>query len=341
MDAQVKEEHCIESMPEGLETTCWGCGLRLLLASYTPTYRCGWCGAITNQTPREIGLDRFHWRRLRDRCFVSIIVFFMLFVICGGVWAAYPVVFAASFFGILNLIITTILSICTLSSFILSAFCAAGVPPSIPWGSYPLMGKGALEDYTFCLFCSRPKSPRTHHCHSCGTCVLDMDHHCPFIGNCVGSGNHRYFIMFLFSAVLSTLYVCILSAYAVFHLWPPLDHGFINRLNPYKMDTAALLRLVLDILLAFLYTTSFISSRELVLVYLCVAGLSVTIGLSVLLGQQLVYIYEGNTYLSNLSSKGDGASRRDCQNLFRFFGCSPSTSRLFSIFPRSKKPHKK
>ncbi|KAL8486044.1 hypothetical protein ACS0TY_022958 [Phlomoides rotata] len=29
--------------------------------------------------------------------------------------------------------------------------------------------------------CSKPKSPRAHHCRSCGMCILDMDHHCPFV----------------------------------------------------------------------------------------------------------------------------------------------------------------
>ncbi|KAL8536936.1 hypothetical protein ACS0TY_012212 [Phlomoides rotata] len=52
--------------------------------------------------------------------------------------------------------------------------------------------------------CSKPKSPRSHHCRSCGMCILDMDHHCPFIGNCVGAANHRCFILFL----ISTPYIC-------------------------------------------------------------------------------------------------------------------------------------
>ncbi|PIA35476.1 hypothetical protein AQUCO_03500085v1 [Aquilegia coerulea] len=338
----VKDEHCISSMPEGLETTCWGCELRLLLSSYTPIFKCGWCGAITNRNPQIVQTERFRWRWLRDRCFVSILILFMLFVICGGVWAVYPVVFSiSSSVGILHCILTTILSVSTISSFSLAAFCSAGAPPSILWGSYPTVGKGGLENYTFCLVCSKPKSPRTHHCRSCGMCVLDMDHHCPFIGNCVGAANHRYFITFLFSAVISTFYVSIMSVYTVFHLWPPLKYRSIVRLVISGRRTEAW-RLVKEITVAFFNSAANLSARHLVLIYLFVASLSVAIGLNVLLWQQLIFIYEGKTYLSHLSSQGNsGVTQRDCQNIFHFFGWRYSVSRFFTVFYRTKKPHKK
>lgn len=100
----------------------------------------------------------------------------------GGVWAIYPVLFSISFFsGVFHSMITAILSLSTLSTFSFAAFRSPGAPPRIEWGSYPAVGKGGLENYTFCQYCSKPKSPRAHHCRSCGMCVLDMDHHCPFV----------------------------------------------------------------------------------------------------------------------------------------------------------------
>ena len=100
----------------------------------------------------------------------------------GGVWAVYPVVFSISYYwGIFHSIITVILSVTTTSTFFLAAFQCAGAPPFIPWGSYLVVEKGGLENYTFCHYCSKPKSPRAHHCRSCGMCILDMDHHCPFV----------------------------------------------------------------------------------------------------------------------------------------------------------------
>jgi len=98
------------------------------------------------------------------------------------VWAVYPVVFSVSYVcGVFHCIVTFILAVTTVSMFSLAAFSDAGTPQFIVWGSYPTVRKDDLLDYTFCVYCSRPKSPRTHHCSSCGKCVLDMDHHCPFV----------------------------------------------------------------------------------------------------------------------------------------------------------------
>uniref|UniRef100_A0A0E0KWQ1 Protein S-acyltransferase n=1 Tax=Oryza punctata TaxID=4537 RepID=A0A0E0KWQ1_ORYPU len=78
-------EQCVTSIPEDHEATCWGCGLRLIFASYAPVFKCGWCGAITqsNQTSRKPDSVCFsHWRNFRDRFFVTVLILFMLFVIC-------------------------------------------------------------------------------------------------------------------------------------------------------------------------------------------------------------------------------------------------------------------
>lgn len=187
--------------------------MHLLLAPYAPIFKCGWCGAISNHNATKNEISHFWLRRLRDRCLVSTLFIFILLMICkslqyfhcnlslliyflfyfglfmvfmetagGGIWAVYPVAFSVSYFlGVSHCCIATFLSITTLSTFILSAFRCPGAPPIIPWGSYPVVGKGDLDNYNFCLYCSMPKSPRTHHCRTCRMCVLDMDHHCPFV----------------------------------------------------------------------------------------------------------------------------------------------------------------
>ncbi|KAK7310159.1 hypothetical protein RJT34_07482 [Clitoria ternatea] len=333
------QEQFVTEVTENYETTCWGCGLRVLLPSCAPAFKCGWCGAITDQNKQKCDQKCVRWRIVRDRCFLSVVLVFMFFVIFGGVWAIYPVVFSVSILcGIFHSIITAILSIATIFFFSFAAFRCAGTPPNILWGSYPTVAKGDLENYTFCLYCSKPKSPRAHHCRSCGKCVLDMDHHCPFIGNCVGAANHRSFIAFLISAVLSTIYVSIMSVYSGMHTWPPLKYS-LGRINGITSGDLAW-RVLNEIIVAFLRSALLLSPRGLILVYLFIASVSLQIGLSVLLWQQLSYIYKGKTYLSHLSSQADNEEeKKDCQNLVRFFGLQYSVTRFLPNFRVTRKRH--
>ncbi|XP_039040997.1 protein S-acyltransferase 11-like isoform X2 [Hibiscus syriacus] len=264
---------------------------------------------------------------------------------CGGVWAVYPVVFSISYtLGIVHSILTVILAAATVSTFCLSSFRCAGTPPTVFWGSYPVVGKGDLDNYTFCHHCSKPKSPRAHHCNSCRTCVLDMDHHCPFIGNCVGASNHRHFIAFLFAAIFSTVYVSIMSTYAGLHIWPPVKYRSIGHLNGFSSHIATT-KAFKEVIIAFASSSVQLSARGLVLVYLFISSVSLQIGLGVLLWQQLSYIYEGKTYVGHLSSQasggGDHIEEKDCQNILRFFGCPYSISRYFPGLRNSPKRHTK
>ena len=51
---------------------------------------------------------------------------------------------------------------------------------------------------TFCEKCLKGRPGRTHHCSTCGTCILKRDHHCMWINNCVGLNNHKHFIHLLY-----------------------------------------------------------------------------------------------------------------------------------------------
>ncbi|KAL8486042.1 hypothetical protein ACS0TY_022956 [Phlomoides rotata] len=189
--------------------------------------------------------------------------------------------------------------------------------------------------------CSKPKSPRAHHCRSCGMCILDMDHHCPFIGNCVGAANHRCFILFLISAVINTLYVTIMTLYSTVHIWPPFEHTTLSQLGV-LVDTEFIFGDLKDKILALLRSAVFLSVRGIVLVYLFMASVSVDIGLSVLLWQQLSYIYAGKTYLSHLRAvDSEETMGRDCQNLVRFFGCPYNAAVYLPSYWKSRKTHNK
>lgn len=341
VDSNLNKEHLVTVVSEDHETPCWGCGLRILHPPNAPVFKCGWCGAITDKYESKCDHKNYWWRHMRDRCFVCVLIGFILFVICGGVWAVYPVIFSISFFcGIFHLTITGILSITTVLLFTLTALRSAGTPPLIEWGSYPAVGKKQLENYTFCHYCSKPKSPRTHHCRTCGVCVLDMDHHCPFIGNCVGAANHQHFIAFLISVLVSTMYVTIMSAYAGLHIWPPLTYRYLDHFR--GGDRSLAWRALQDVAIALASSAVLLSTRGLVLVYLFVSSISLEIGISVLLWQQLCYIYEGQTYLSSLSMRGGvAAGEKDCKNLFRFFGCPYPVLRFLPNSWNSPKRHEK
>lgn len=234
------------------------------------------------------------------------------------------------------------------------------------WGSYPMVGKNDLENYTFCTYCSKPKPPRAHHCRSCKMCVLDMDHHCPFvsqttlkltsntviplylfdltwfvsffcvhlqIGNCVGASNHRAFVFFLISVVISCSYAAGMTIYSSYRIWPPLD--FENLASTHR--SMGYIKMLIEIIGTLASSAFFLSARGLVTVYIAFASLSVNAGIGVLLFQQLSYIYEGNTYLNRLSSPNVMHGERGLQNLIRFFGCPYSVSRVLSGYSNTGK----
>ncbi|KAL6549891.1 hypothetical protein OROMI_020379 [Orobanche minor] len=162
-----------------------------------------------------------------------------------------------------------------------------------------------------------------------------------WIGNCVGAANHRSFVLFLISTVISTLYVAIMTSYASFHIWPPLDRKPVSNFSGF-INSELMFRVVKEHVLSFLRSAVFLPIRGLVLVYLFIASVSVCIGLGVLLWQQLSYIYAGKTYLSHLSAVDNGeVTERDCQNLVRFFRCPYNATAYLPSYWKSRKMHNK
>jgi len=62
-----------------------------------------------------------------------------------------------------------------------------------------------------CKTCQIQKPARSKHCSTCGHCVAKSDHHCTWINNCVGYLNFRWFLLFLFSNIVISIYGCYLS----------------------------------------------------------------------------------------------------------------------------------
>ncbi|CCW61882.1 unnamed protein product [Phytomonas sp. EM1] len=73
-----------------------------------------------------------------------------------------------------------------------------------------------LLNYSFpCKICSVYQIMGTQHCDSCKRCISHKDIHFRWIGQCVGSGNHKYFVLFLLYLALLLMVTCVITFYAV------------------------------------------------------------------------------------------------------------------------------
>ena len=99
------------------------------------------------------------------------------------------------------------------------------------------------------------KPDRAHHCSRLNACILKMDHHCSFANQTIGFRNYKFFMQFMFYAILS----CIIFILAMFERFtytirPVLDLTFyLHKEAPLFLCYS----LMLPILLCLLAFTSF------------------------------------------------------------------------------------
>lgn len=83
----------------------------------------------------------------------------------------------------------------------------------------PVENRTISGNVRYCEKCCAIKPDRCHHCSVCGTCVLKMDHHCPWVNNCVAFSTYKFFVLFLFYAMVYCIYVACVSLPHFVHFW--------------------------------------------------------------------------------------------------------------------------
>ena len=81
-----------------------------------------------------------------------------------------------------------------------------------------------------CRTCNIMRPSGASHCSTCDNCVLNFDHHCGFIGNCVGKRNHKYFYLFIFFGVISSLYCTISQIITIIKVYIVSPQGLYKTL---------------------------------------------------------------------------------------------------------------
>mmetsp|Transcript_4299 Transcript_4299/g.7544 ORF Transcript_4299/g.7544 Transcript_4299/m.7544 type:complete len:264 (-) Transcript_4299:768-1559(-) len=72
---------------------------------------------------------------------------------------------------------------------------------------------GICYESEYCEICKHFIELRAHHCRVCDVCVSRFDHHCWFVSKCIGIRNQRYFLFFLFFALISLMFLLSFGLY--------------------------------------------------------------------------------------------------------------------------------
>jgi len=67
------------------------------------------------------------------------------------------------------------------------------------------------DPHQVCPDCTIVRLPRSKHCEVCEACVSVYDHHCTWVSNCIGAKNHKYFIAFIFSVLMTLIDIIVMD----------------------------------------------------------------------------------------------------------------------------------
>jgi hypothetical protein len=81
-------------------------------------------------------------------------------------------------------------------------------------------GRASSRDtIRFCRKSQCIKPDRSHYDSMTKQLVLKMDHYCPWVANCIGYSNYKYFVMFLFYAIVYCFCIMGLTLHPFLQVW--------------------------------------------------------------------------------------------------------------------------
>ncbi|KAL4510040.1 hypothetical protein ABPG72_010233 [Tetrahymena utriculariae] len=94
--------------------------------------------------------------------------------------------------------------------------------------------RGNLFQKRYCHTCKIMRPPLSSHCDHCNNCIKNFDHHCYFMGNCIGERNQKYFVLFLLSTLLWSVYVEVFILIQTIFAFQDNSYIFLDMIhNPY------------------------------------------------------------------------------------------------------------
>eukprot|EP01097_Dermamoeba_algensis_P002532 TRINITY_DN2009_c0_g1_i1.p1 TRINITY_DN2009_c0_g1~~TRINITY_DN2009_c0_g1_i1.p1 ORF type:complete len:305 (-),score=26.97 TRINITY_DN2009_c0_g1_i1:427-1341(-) len=161
---------------------------------------------------RLLGSRKRGWFYLAFSLLIILAVLFWAFPCREMIEPVSPAILVISIIGIMISFVSFVMS-----SFIDPGIIPRGTPPASEFDK-PSPTKHVIVDgiqFTtkYCDTCNFYRPPRSTHCSECDNCVLRFDHHCPWLANCVGKRNYNFYLTFIFSLMLNSIYTSFWSGY--------------------------------------------------------------------------------------------------------------------------------
>lgn len=115
-------------------------------------------------------------------------------------------------------------------------------------------------------FCSKEmkyKPDRAHYCSVMQRNILRMDHYCPWMSNCIGFFNYKFFLLFLFYTVASSIVACLVMLNS---LWKQV---YAPGTTVMILQSASVAALLASVLTPFLVFHAWLLSRNMTTIEFC------------------------------------------------------------------------